>query len=172
MKRLRNSENWLMSPLDRKTIARDNWAGPTLIPPFHSFSSDAQTMRRFAGSAKRSSILVSRSGGRFVIRLVCRSVITSTFTGPRRNSLFPKAARPAAPCATHCYHAIGVQHRCCLFNRVSAMPQRICTIKYWDRDRTSRARPKWPLRWCPQVFRSDPVYAVRRTRHQYDPSSS
>ena len=25
--------------------------------------------------------------------------------GPRRTSLFPKAARPAAPCATYCYHA-------------------------------------------------------------------
>ena len=33
-------------------------------------------------------------------------VITATFTGPRRKSLFPKAARPAAPCATYCYHAI------------------------------------------------------------------
>ena len=31
--------------------------------------------------------------------------ITATFTGPRRKSLFPKAARPAAPCATYCYHA-------------------------------------------------------------------
>ena len=30
---------------------------------------------------------------------------TSTFTGPRRKSLFPKAARPAAPCATYCYVA-------------------------------------------------------------------
>ena len=29
--------------------------------------------------------------------------ITSTFTGPRQTSLFPKAARPAAPCATYCY---------------------------------------------------------------------
>ena len=34
------------------------------------------------------------------------SVITATFTGPRRKSLFPKVARPAAPCATYCYHAI------------------------------------------------------------------
>ena len=33
------------------------------------------------------------------------SVITATFTRPRRKSLFPKAARPAAPCATYCYHA-------------------------------------------------------------------
>ena len=33
--------------------------------------------------------------------LVCR--LTSTFTGPRRKSLFPKSARPAAPCATYCY---------------------------------------------------------------------
>ena len=32
-------------------------------------------------------------------------VITATFTGPRQTSLFPKAARPAAPCATYCYHA-------------------------------------------------------------------
>ena len=31
------------------------------------------------------------------------SGITSTFTGPRRKSLCPKAARPAAPCATYCY---------------------------------------------------------------------
>ena len=31
------------------------------------------------------------------------SRITATFTGPRRTSLFPKAARPAAPCATYCY---------------------------------------------------------------------
>ena len=29
--------------------------------------------------------------------------ITTAFTGPRRKSLFPKAARPAAPCATYCY---------------------------------------------------------------------
>jgi hypothetical protein len=34
------------------------------------------------------------------------SWITATFTGPRRKSLFPKAARPAAPCATYCYHAV------------------------------------------------------------------
>ena len=34
------------------------------------------------------------------------SVIMATFTGPRRKSLFPKAARPAVPCATYCYHAI------------------------------------------------------------------
>ena len=33
-------------------------------------------------------------------------MITETFTGPRRTSLFPKAARPAAPCATYCYHAL------------------------------------------------------------------
>ena len=33
------------------------------------------------------------------------SPITATFTGPRQTSLFPKAARPAAPCATYCYHA-------------------------------------------------------------------
>ena len=32
--------------------------------------------------------------------------ITATITGPRRKTLFPKAARPAAPCATYCYHAI------------------------------------------------------------------
>ena len=37
-------------------------------------------------------------------------MITLTFTGPRRKSLFPKAARPAAPCATYCYHAF-----CCLW---------------------------------------------------------
>ena len=30
-------------------------------------------------------------------------MITATFTGPRQTSLFPKAARPAAPCATYCY---------------------------------------------------------------------
>ena len=35
--------------------------------------------------------------------------ITSTFTGPRQTSLFPKAARPVAPCATYCYHAV-VRH--------------------------------------------------------------
>ena len=105
MKRPRNSVNWFMSPLDKNTIARANWAGPTLIPPFHSSSSDSQTVRRSSGSTKRSSILVSRSGGRFVIELLCVSVITATFTGPRRKSLFPKAARPAAPCATYCYHA-------------------------------------------------------------------
>ena len=35
-----------------------------------------------------------------------RSVITATFTGPRRKSMLPKAARPAAPCATYCYAAI------------------------------------------------------------------
>ena len=29
--------------------------------------------------------------------------ITATFTGPRQTSFFPKAARPAAPCATYCY---------------------------------------------------------------------
>ena len=34
------------------------------------------------------------------------SVITATFTGPRRTPMFPKAARPAAPCATYCYHAV------------------------------------------------------------------
>ena len=34
------------------------------------------------------------------------SVITATFTGPRRKSLFPKAARPAATCATYCHHAV------------------------------------------------------------------
>ena len=43
--------------------------------------------------------------------------ITATFTGPRRKSLFPKAARPAAPCATYCYHAncqckIVLNHAC------------------------------------------------------------
>ena len=32
-----------------------------------------------------------------------RELITATFTGPRQTSLFPKAARPAAPCATYCY---------------------------------------------------------------------
>ena len=37
-----------------------------------------------------------------------RSCITSTFTGPRRKSLFQKAARPAAPCATYCYHAYSI----------------------------------------------------------------
>ena len=37
------------------------------------------------------------------------SVITATFTGPRQTSLFPKAARPAAPCATYCCHASGVE---------------------------------------------------------------
>ena len=31
---------------------------------------------------------------------------TATFTGPRRKSLFSKPTRPAAPCATYCYHAI------------------------------------------------------------------
>ena len=36
------------------------------------------------------------------------SQITATFTGPRRKSLFPKAARPAVPCATYCYHAFCV----------------------------------------------------------------
>ena len=35
-------------------------------------------------------------------------MITATFTGPRRKSVFPKAARPAAPCATYCYHAVTV----------------------------------------------------------------
>ena len=34
------------------------------------------------------------------------SVITATFTGPRQTSMLPKAARPAAPCATYCYHAM------------------------------------------------------------------
>ena len=33
-------------------------------------------------------------------------MITATFTGPRRKSLFPKAARPAAPCATYCYAGV------------------------------------------------------------------
>ena len=33
---------------------------------------------------------------------------TATFTGPRRKPLFPKAARPAAPCATYCYAAIAL----------------------------------------------------------------
>ena len=31
------------------------------------------------------------------------SRITARFTGPRRKSLFPKATRPGAPCATYCY---------------------------------------------------------------------
>ena len=44
------------------------------------------------GVAKRGSVLFS--------------VITATFTGPRQTSLFPKAARAAAPCATYCYHAV------------------------------------------------------------------
>ena len=34
------------------------------------------------------------------------SDITSAITGPRRTTLFSKAARPAAPCASHCYAAI------------------------------------------------------------------
>ena len=41
----------------------------------------------------------------------CLSVITATFTGPRRTTLFPKAARPAAPCATYCYHATDVERQ-------------------------------------------------------------
>ena len=51
-----------------------------------------------------------------MIRAQCHDVspvgITATFTGPRRKSLFPKAARPAAPCATYCYptlFAIGLR---------------------------------------------------------------
>ena len=40
--------------------------------------------------------------------MIYESQITATFTGPRQTSLFPKAARPAAPCATHCYHAFVV----------------------------------------------------------------
>ena len=39
----------------------------------------------------------------FRILFMVQSGITSTFTGPRRKSLFSKAARPAAPCATYCY---------------------------------------------------------------------
>ena len=41
-----------------------------------------------------------------VFDTIVLSVITATFTGPRRprrKSLFPKAARLAAPCATYCY---------------------------------------------------------------------
>jgi len=37
------------------------------------------------------------------------SVITATFTGPRQTSMLPKAARPAAPCATYCYLALWIQ---------------------------------------------------------------
>ena len=33
----------------------------------------------------------------------CKRRITATFTGPRQTSMLPKAARPAAPCATYCY---------------------------------------------------------------------
>ena len=33
------------------------------------------------------------------------SRITAAFTGPRRKSLIPKAALPAAPCASYCYTA-------------------------------------------------------------------
>ena len=39
--------------------------------------------------------------------LAAISRITATFTGPRQTLLFPKAARPAAPCATYCYTATG-----------------------------------------------------------------
>ena len=50
------------------------------------------------------------------------SGITATFTGPRRKSLFPKAARPAAPCATYCYHAIvtpeETRQKLCLHNSI------------------------------------------------------
>ena len=35
-------------------------------------------------------------------------MITATFTGLRQTSLFPKAARAAAPRATYCYPAIGL----------------------------------------------------------------
>ena len=36
------------------------------------------------------------------------SRVTATFTGPRQISLFPKTARPAAPCATYCYASVGL----------------------------------------------------------------
>ena len=42
-----------------------------------------------------------------IVIFISLSRITATFTGPRQKSLFPKAARPAAPCATYCYHASG-----------------------------------------------------------------
>ena len=45
-----------------------------------------------------------RRGSSLLASYVCRR-ITATFTGPRQTSLLPKAARPAAPCATYCYHA-------------------------------------------------------------------
>ena len=56
-------------------------------------------------AAKISSVEVSPFS-LFKMRFKLRSVITATFAGPRQTSLFPKAARPAAPCATYCYHAV------------------------------------------------------------------
>ena len=54
---------------------------------------------------ERLSLLIASDGA--VDERICGtlSVITATFTGPRRKPLFPKAPRPAAPCATHCYPA-------------------------------------------------------------------
>ena len=51
------------------------------------------------------SLLIASDGA--VDERICGtlSVITATFTGPRQTSLFQKATRPAAPCATYCYHA-------------------------------------------------------------------
>ena len=40
------------------------------------------------------------------IKFDTSSVITATFTGRRQKSLFPIPARPAAPSATYCYHAV------------------------------------------------------------------
>ena len=48
----------------------------------------------------------SASSGNWRGCFIDLGVITATFTGPRRTSLVPKAARPAAPCATYCYSAI------------------------------------------------------------------
>ena len=55
-----------------------------------------------------------------MIEAVHFSWIPLTLTGPLRKTLCPKAARPAAPCTTYCYHAVGFRETLCLRPRMSA----------------------------------------------------
>ena len=82
----------------------------TLVRPMMNHSGSA--FRNSGGTANGAYTFATRESFNSLIVDKCElhlsdflSDITATFTGPRRKSMFPKAARPAAPCATYCYHA-------------------------------------------------------------------
>ena len=108
----RSFQNFSKSPFARKMMARASCGAPTFIPPSHSLSNELDIARRISSSRYCLEIRSWRSAGSRSIGFFRR--ITATSTGPRQPSLFPKAARPAAPCATYCYHASVLLQDCVL----------------------------------------------------------